>query len=64
MFPIMGLPFLLYLAGSTVGGEMSGLLAIVLPSILMLIFYKSLLNSVVNNFRTHRHKIAEAFRKG
>lgn len=64
MFPIMGLPFLLYLAGSTFGGETGGLLAIVLPSILMLIFYKSLLNSVVNNFRTHRHKIAAAFRKG
>ncbi len=64
MFPIMGLPFLLYLGGSTFGGETGGLLAIVLPSILMLIFYKSLLNSVVNNFRTHRHKIAAAFRKG
>lgn len=64
IFPIMALPFLLYLGGSTVGGEMGGLLAILLPSILMLIFYKSLLNSVVNNFRNHRHKIAAAFRKG
>ncbi len=63
MFPIMGLPFLLYLAGSTIGGEIGGLLAIVLPSILMLIFYKSLLNGVVKNFRSHRHKIASAFRK-
>ena len=63
IIPIMGLPFLLYLIGSTIGGEMGGLLAIVLPSILMLIFYKSLLNGVVNNFRNHRHKIALAFRK-
>lgn len=63
IFPIMFLPFLLYLIGSKIGGEIGGLLTIAIPSILMLIFYKSLLNAVVNNFRNHRHKIAAAFRK-
>jgi len=63
MFPIMFFPFLLYFIGDKLGGQMGGLLAIVIPSILLLIFYKSLLNGVVNNFRKHRHKIAAAFRK-
>ena len=63
IFPIMMIPFLLYFIGDKLGGEMGGLLAVVIPSILMLIFYKSLLNGVVNNFRNHRHKIAAAFRK-
>lgn len=63
IFPIMFLPFVLYFLGDKVGGEMGGLLTIAIPSILMLIFYKSLLNGVVNNFRNHRHKIAAAFRK-
>jgi len=63
IFPIMFLPFALYFIGAKLGGEMGGLLAIVLPSILMLIFYKNLLSGVVKNFRNHRHKIAAAFRK-
>ena len=63
IIPIMFLPFAFYFIGDKIGGEIGGLLAISLPSIFLLIFYKSLLNGVVNNFRNHRHKIAAAFRK-
>jgi len=63
IFPIMGIPFLLYWLGAKFGGNTGGLLAIVTPSILILISYKQLLNAVVNNFKTHRYKIAAAFRK-
>ncbi len=63
MFPIMFFPFLLYFIGDKFGGQLGGLLAIAIPSILMLIFYKSLLSGVVKNFRKHRHKIAAAFRQ-
>ena len=63
IFPIMFLPFAMYFLGDKIGEEMGGLLAIIIPSILMLIFYKELLNGVVTNFRKNRHKIAAAFRK-
>lgn len=63
IFPIMGLPFLMYLLGDKLGGNIGGLFLITFTSVLLLIFYKTLLDLVVNNFKKHRYKIAAAFRK-
>jgi len=63
ILPIMGLPFLMYLLGDKLGGNIGGLFLITFTSVLLLIFYKTLLDLVVNNFKKHRYKIAAAFRK-
>lgn len=63
IIPIMGIPFLLYFLGNQLGGMTGGLLAIAIPSVLMLLFYEKMLNGMVDNFKRNRYKIAAAFRK-
>ncbi len=63
IFPIMGIPFLLYFLGDKLGGMAGGLLAIAVPSALMLVFYNTILESMVDNFKKNKYKIAAAFRK-
>jgi len=63
IFPIMGIPFMLYYMGNHIGGMAGGLLAISIPSALVLVFYNSMLEGMVNNFKKNKYKIAAAFRK-
>ncbi|MEM1124616.1 MAG: DUF5687 family protein, partial [Bacteroidota bacterium] len=46
IFPILGLPFILFFLGEAAGGKAAGLLAIAIPSILMLVFHQQLLDAV------------------
>lgn len=63
MIPIMALPYLLYLAGSYIGGQAGGLILIGGIGILGIIFHRQLLDTVVSNFKRNRYKISAAFRK-
>jgi len=63
IFPILILPIVLFILGKQIDGFYSGILMILLPSIVLLIFYERAIGFCYRNFLKNRYRITAAFRK-